>query len=45
MLIKLGKKNDFLEAKAKQQIETILPQQLREQARNTLAACSDVRKF
>lgn len=41
----LNKKNELIEAKVKQQIDTVLPAQLRDQARKTLEACKDIRKF
>lgn len=34
-----------MEAKVLQQIDTVLPANLRELARNTLAACKDIRKY
>lgn len=42
--LQLNKKSELIESKVRQQIETLLPANLREQARLTLDACKDVRK-
>lgn len=41
----LNKKNELAEVKVKRQIETQLPQSLREQALGALEKCKDIRKL
>lgn len=41
----LNKKNELIESKAMIQIDTVLPQELREFAKQTLQVCKDVRMY